>query len=180
MWMIRRDGSENACLYEHDNQEFIVHETFLGPGEDLIYTVWPYALKRMNIATREAAIVAAFNAWHIASDRLGKKILCDTNHPDTGLHLVDVCTGERRTLCLPGSSNRGSQWEKDRYALKEDWEVQARKDREQNLSWMEMKVDTVYGPQWTHPHPSFSPDERWAVYTSDASGHPQVYAVETV
>ena len=40
---------------------------------------------------------------------------------------------------------------------------------------MEMKVDTVYGPQWTHPHPSFSPDETAVVYTSDVSGHSQVY-----
>ena len=48
-------------------------------------------------------------------------------------------------------------------------------DREKALSWMEMKVDTVYGPQWTHPHPSFSPDETAVVYTSDVSGHSQVY-----
>ena len=41
---------------------------------------------------------------------------------------------------------------------------------------MEMKTDTVYGPQWTHPHPSFSPSERWVVYASDVSGRPQVYA----
>jgi Tol biopolymer transport system component len=43
---------------------------------------------------------------------------------------------------------------------------------------MEMPTDTVYGPQWTHPHPSFSPDEKLAAYTSDVSGHPQVYVVE--
>ncbi|PYV29255.1 MAG: oligogalacturonate lyase, partial [Acidobacteria bacterium] len=27
-------------------------------------------------------------------------------------------------------------------------------------------------------HPSFSPDEKLAAYTSDVSGHPQVYVVE--
>jgi Tol biopolymer transport system component len=43
---------------------------------------------------------------------------------------------------------------------------------------MEVSTDTVYGPQWTHPHPSFSPSERWIVYCSDVTGHPQVYAVE--
>ncbi len=177
MWLIHRDGSGNTCLHAHGNDEFVVHETFLGPGEDLIFTVWPYALKRMDLRTREIATIAAFNAWHIASDRRGGRVLCDTNHPDIGLQLVDVATGGRRTLCHPGSSNGGSQWKKDRYALKEDWEA-ASQDREKNLSWMEMKVDTVYGPQWTHPHPSFSPDERWVVYTSDVSGHAQVYAVE--
>jgi Tol biopolymer transport system component len=41
---------------------------------------------------------------------------------------------------------------------------------------MEAKVDTVYGPQWTHPHPSWSADERWVIYDSDVSGTTQVYA----
>lgn len=30
-------------------------------------------------------------------------------------------------------------------------------------------------PQWTHPHPQFSPDGRCVVFTSDATGIPQVY-----
>jgi hypothetical protein len=67
--------------------------------------------------------------------------------------------------------------EKSRYALEADFAA-ARQERKGTLSWMEMPTDTVYGPQWTHPHPSFSPDENLAVYTSDVSGHPQVYAVE--
>jgi oligogalacturonide lyase len=90
---------------------------------------------------------------------------------------VEVATGARRTLCYPDSSCQGSQWRKDRYALAEDWAAAAA-ERERALSWMEMKTDTVYGPQWTHPHPSFSPSERWVVYSSDVTGHPQVYAVD--
>lgn len=179
MWLIRRDGTGNTCLHEHGNDEFIVHETFLGLTGDLIFTVWHYALKRMNLTTRHITTIADFNAWHISSNRAGTKVLCDTNHPDIGLQLVDVATGERQTICYPNSSNGGSQWRKDRYALKEDFEAAAlASERERALSWMEMKVDTVYGPQWTHPHPSFSADERWVVYTSDESGYPQVYAVE--
>lgn len=178
MWMIRRDGTGNTCLYGHGNDEFIVHETFLGRhGEDLIFTVWPYALKRMRLATREVSTIAAFNAWHIASNAAGTAVLCDTVHPDIGLQLVDAATGTRRTICYPESSCQGSQWKKDRYALADDWKAAAA-DKARALSWMEMKVDTVYGPQWTHPHPSFSPSERWVVYTSDVTGHPQVYAVE--
>jgi Tol biopolymer transport system component len=33
----------------------------------------------------------------------------------------------------------------------------------------------VYGPQWTHPHPSYSPDERLVVFASDRTGTTQVY-----
>jgi oligogalacturonide lyase len=177
MWTIRRDGSANTCLYEHDNDEFLVHETFLGRGEEMIVVRWPYELRAFHLGRREFRTVAAFNAWHICSDRAGRYVLCDTVHPDRGLQLVDVVTGTQRTLCSPRSSCQGSQWHKDRYALAEDWQAAASAERQQSLSWMEMKTDTVYGPQWTHPHPSFSPTERWVVYCSDVTGYPQVYAV---
>lgn len=177
MHQVRRDGSGLECLYQHGNDEFVVHETFLGRTGDIVFTVWPRALRRMDWKTREITTIADFNAWHITPNRAGTKILCDTNHPDIGLQLVDVASGRRRTICHPRSSNGGSQWKTSRYALEADWAA-ARKDRAGSLSWMEMPTDSVYGPQWTHPHPSFSPDEKMAAYTSDVSGHPQVYVVE--
>jgi Tol biopolymer transport system component len=176
MWTINRDGTENRSLYMHDNNEFLVHETFLGSKAELIVTHWPYSLRRISLDVLEMQTIAQFNAWHIASNRDGTKVLCDTVHPDIGLRLVDVETGEHEVVCYPQSSCQGSQWTKSRYAVAEDWAAQQATDREQALSWMEMKVDTVYGPQWTHPHPSFSPDEKMVVYTSDVSGHSQVYA----
>ena len=88
------DGSGLECLYEHDNDEFVVHETFLGSTGDLVFTVWPKALKRMNWQTRRITTIAEFNAWHISPNRAGTKVLCDTNHPDVGLQLVDVATGD--------------------------------------------------------------------------------------
>lgn len=176
MWTIKRDGTENRSLYQHDNNEFLVHETFLGSQDELIVTHWPYSLRRISLETLEMQTISDFNAWHIASNRSGTKVLCDTVHPDIGLRLVDVETGEHVPICYPQSSSSGSQWKKDRYAVAEDWAAaQQAGDREKSLSWMEMKVDTVYGPQWTHPHPSFSPDETSVVYTSDVSGHSQVY-----
>lgn len=178
MHRVRRDGSGLECLYEHDNEEFVVHETFLGRSGDLAFTVWPRALKRLDWETRAITTIAQFNAWHITPNRAGTSILCDTNHPDIGLQLVDVRTGQRRTICHPRSSSAGSQWKKSRYALKEDWAAAQSGERKGALSWMEMPTDTVYGPQWTHPHPSFSPDEKLAAYTSDVSGYPQVYVVE--
>jgi oligogalacturonide lyase len=75
------------------------------------------------------------------------------------------------------SSNRGSQWTRSRYALREDFEA-ARSAAGQNLSWMETAADTVYGPQWTHPHPSFSPDETLVAFASDRTGTTQVYVAE--
>ena len=92
---------------------------------------------------------------------------------------MDVATGDRKTVCHPKSSNAGSQWLHDRYALAEEWAAAASAtEKEGSLSGMEMKHETVYGPQWTHPHPSFSATERRVSFTSDRTGHPQVYAVD--
>lgn len=173
MHRVRRDGSGLACLYEHGNDEFVVHETFLGQTGDIVFTVWPRALCRMDWTTREIHTIAEFNAWHITPNRAGSQILCDTNHPDLGMFLIDAATGSRRQVCLSASSNQGTQWKQSRYALAADF-AQARAEA---LSWMEMPIDTVYGPQWTHPHPAFSRDERWISFGSDRTGTTQVYVV---
>ncbi len=117
MHRVRRDGSGLECLYQHGNDEFIVHETFLGNSGDLVFTVWPRALCRMDWTTREIRTIVEYNAWHIAPDRLGRRILCDTNHPDEGLQIIDASTGARHQLCLSESSNQGTQWRQSRYAL---------------------------------------------------------------
>jgi hypothetical protein len=179
MFRMRRDGCGLECLYDHGNEEFVVHETFLGSSGDLVFTVWPKALKRMDWQTRRITTIAEFNAWHISPNRAGTKVLCDTNHPDIGLQLIDVASGERRTICLSKSSSQGTQWLRSRYALAEDWQAaKSAAEKGKALSWMEMATDSVYGPQWTHPHPSFSPDETMVAFASDCSGHTQVYVVE--
>ena len=177
MFRVRRDGSGMECLYRHGNDEFILHEAFLGSTGDLAFVHWPFGLRRMNWYTLEISTIADFNAWHIASNKAGSKVLCDTNHPDLGLFLIDVATGERTKICDSNASSQGSQWKKSRYALKEDFEA-ARSGAKENLSWMETPADSVYGPQWTHPHPSFSHDERHIAFASDQTGYTQVYVAE--
>jgi hypothetical protein len=178
MHRVRRDGTGLECLYQHGNEEFLVHETFLGNSGDLVFTIWPRALCRMDWTTREIRTIANYNAWHIAPDRRGERVLCDTNHPDEGLQIIDVATGARHPLCLSQSSNQGSQWRQSRYALAEDF-ARARNELSQKaLSWMEAAADTVYGPQWTHPHPSWSTDETKVAFASDRSGTAQVHVVE--
>ena len=167
---VRRDGSAMECLHQHGNDEFIVHETFLGLSGDLVFTIWPRALCRMDWTTRQIRTIVEYNAWHIAPDRRGERVLCDTNHPDEGIQIIDAATGGRRQVCLSESSNQGSQWRKSCYALAEDFA-----DARKNLSWMENSADTVYGPQWTHPHPSWSNNEKLVTFASDRTGTTQVY-----
>ena len=179
MHRVRRDGTCVECLYRHGNDEFVVHETFLGHSQDLVFSVWPFALRRFSWQTGEVSTISEFNAWHITPNRSGTRILCDTVHPDIGLQLVDVETGARTAVCQSRASSQGTQWKRSRYAVAEDWERARRKaERDRSLSWMEMAADTVYGPQWTHPHPSFSRDETMVVFASDMSGCTQVYVAE--
>ncbi len=186
MFRVRRDGSGLECLLQHDNETFVVHETFLGDTGHLLFTVWPGLLCRMPWeGVRQWSTIAQFNAWHIAPDRAGRRILCDTNHPDEGIFLVNVFTGERELICLSLATNQGSQWTQSRYALAEDFararqaqQAQCPVPQKEVLSWMEVATDTVYGPQWTHPHPSFSPDERFIAFASDRDGITQVYVAD--
>jgi oligogalacturonide lyase len=170
MHRVRRDGSGMECLYQHGNDEFIVHETFLGSTGDIVFTVWPRALRRMDWTTREVRTVVDYNAWHIAPDRRGARVLCDTNHPDEGIQIINVGSGARRVVCLSESSNQGTQWRKSCYAVAGDFS-----DARKNLSWMENAGDTVYGPQYTHPHPSWSFEEDQIAFASDRTGVTQVY-----
>jgi hypothetical protein len=177
MHRVRRDGAGMECLYQHDNDEFVVHETFLGATGDLVYTVWPRRLCRMDWTTREIRTIVAHNCWHISPNATGTQVLFDTNHPDRGIQIVDVQTGAIRDVCLSQASNGGSQWKTSRYALAADFEA-ARSAAQKHLSWMEAGTDTVYGPQYTHPHPSWSRDERHIAFASDRTGHSQVYIAE--
>src|SRR4028119_2194026 len=98
------------CLLEHGNDEFIVHETFLGHTGDIVFTVWPKKLSRLGWEDKHVSDIAQFNAWHIAPNRAGTQVLCDTNHPDRGLHLIDVETGMPKLVGLSEATNEGTQW----------------------------------------------------------------------
>ena len=171
MYRVRRDGTGLECLYTNDGSEWITHETFLGSTGDIVFVHWPKALYRMDWSSRAISSVSDSIVWHISPNRVGTRVLCDTMHPDEGVFEIDVATGARRRVCLTGSSNSGSQWAMQHPA---DWKV----DAKSALSWLEVPTDTIYGPQYTHPHPCYSPGEDMVTFTSDRSGHPQIYVAE--
>lgn len=171
MYRVRRDGTGLECLYANDSSQWITHETFLGATGDLVFVHWPNCLYRMDWTSRSITPVTGYSVWHVSPNRDGTHVLCDTNHPDEGIFEIEVATGTRRRICMPGSSNGGSQWAKDTPA---NWKVGAKTA----LSWLEVPNDSIYGPQWTHPHPCYSPDERFVTFTSDRSGAAQVYVAE--
>ena len=171
MYRVRRDGTGMECLYTHDGSQWITHETFLGTTGDLVFVHWPKRLYRMDWTTRAISPITDYSVWHISPNRAGAKVLCDTNHPDEGIFQIDVATGRRSRVCLSESGNGGTQWTQPTPA---SWKV----DAKSTLSWLEVPTDSIYGPQWTHPHPCYSPDEKLVTYTSNQTGFAQVYVAE--
>lgn len=162
MWVIQRDGTGNRLVYQRDvsKKEWIVHETWRPGTRELVVTNWPHGVIGVNIDTGTVRRVCAFNAWHPAINRQGTLMCADTTFPDRGLILFNPCdsAGAPRLLCASKSSNEGAHWNTD-HCPYDDGPVK------------------VYAPQHTHPHPSFSPDGRRVVFTSDCSGYSEVYEV---
>jgi oligogalacturonide lyase len=121
---------------------------------------WPHGIRCVGADTGEVRRVTSFNAWHAACNRAGTLMVADTNAPDVGLQLFDPRdgVGAPAPLCHPEASNMGDHWH--------------------GPFPYEHGMIPRNNPQHTHPHPSFSPDGRYVVFTSDRTGHAQVYEVE--
>jgi oligogalacturonide lyase len=163
IWVMKRDGGENRLAYRRNTEakEWVVHETWRPGSMEILTTVWPHGMIGIDVESGAVRKVCSFNAWHPMIDRTGTRMVADTNFPDRGLVLFDPLdgTGEPAPLCLSESSNEGAHWNTD-HCPYDDGPVK------------------VYAPQHTHPHPNFSPDGKFVVFTSDKSGFAQVYEVE--
>jgi len=162
IWVVKRDGTGNRLAFRRDEKkkQWIVHETWLPGTREILTTDWPHGMIGVNVDTGAVRKVTSFPAWHPMVNRTGSLMVADTTYPDIGLHLFDPRNGigAPRPLCESGSSNAGEHWNTD-HCPYDDGPVR------------------VYAPQHTHPHPAFSPDSKHVVFTSDRTGHAQVYVV---
>ncbi|MCZ6632880.1 MAG: hypothetical protein O7G87_05700 [bacterium] len=172
LWTVRRDGREDRCFYANRLDEWFVHETFLGKSDRVIVVCWHQGLYEVGLQTGDIREIVGFSSWHIASNSDGSQIVCDTHLPDQGLCLVDPQSGEYAPLCYPNATNQGFQWGEPS-PLQADGEAPGWATMTENVS-----AESAYGPQWSHPHPAFSPDDRMVSFTSDVTGYSQVYVVE--
>ena len=172
LWTVRIDGSEDRCIHANPRDEWFVHETYLGCTDRIAVVNWHRGIREVNLRSGAIRTIRDFSAWHIASNSDGSRIVCDTHLPDIGLCLVDPNTGDYRPLCLSRATSQGKQWSQP-LPLSADGDAPGWATMTEQVT-----AESAYGPQWTHPHPSFSPDDRWVSFTSDHTGHPQVYVVE--
>jgi oligogalacturonide lyase len=160
VWVIRRDGSGNRRLYQRAPGEWITHESWIPGTRELAITDWPNGVRAIHADSGAQRQVCRFNAWHPIADRTGTRMVADTNFPDIGLQLFDARDGVGKpvTLAYPEASSMGAHWA--------------------GPFPYELGPIEVYAPQHTHPHPVFSPDGRYVLYTSDRSGHAQLYELD--
>ena len=150
----RRLYARNAAA-----RQWITHESWLPGRRELCLVDWPHGLLAVHADTGEVRRVADFNAWHAIANDQGTMMAADTNFPDTGLWLLDPREehAQPRLLCCPHASCMGEHWAHpfpyDHGPIR------------------------VNAPQHTHPHPRFAPDGRSVIFTSDRTGHAQVYEI---
>ena len=159
VWVINRDGSHNRRLYARQPEEWITHEAWIPGSRELAFVDWPKGIRAIHVDTGAERRVTTFNAWHAICNRAGTLMVADTNFPDIGLQLFDPRDGigHPTPLCYPEASSVGEHWNGP-------------------FPYADGPIK-VYAPQHTHPHPSFSPDDRYVVYTSDKTGTAQIYEV---
>ena len=158
LWLVNRDGSANRRLWQREHKlQWLTHESWLRGRRELAFVDWPHGMRAVNVATGMVRWITRFPAWHAHPDTTGSWMVCDTKFPDTGVHRFNVGEDRADKLCEPKSSSVGEHWGGP-FPYNDG-------PRE------------VYAPQHTHPHPRPSPDGKRVLYTSDASGHAQLYEV---
>jgi oligogalacturonide lyase len=167
--VVRRDGSGHRLAYQRDlaRKEWVVHEMWMpraavGGRNEIVAVVWPHGMIGIDIESGAVRRVTGFPAWHPMVRRDGRSCVTDTKNPDHGLFTFDPSLGPDAAvtpLAESLSSNAGDHWNGD-HCPYDDGPV------------------SVYAPQHTHPHPSFSRDGSRVVFTSDRTGVAQLYEVE--
>jgi oligogalacturonide lyase len=159
VWVIRRDGTGNRRLYQRPPGAWITHESWIPGRRELAFVDWPNGVGAVSLDHGSVRTVASFNAWHTVSNADGTAMVADTNFPDIGLQLFDPGKGEGHPvpLCHPDASSIGAHWN--------------------GPFPYDHGPISVYAPQHTHPHPTFSHDGRHVAFTSDRSGFAQVHEV---
>ena len=160
VWVTDRSGQRNRRLYARENRmQWITHEVWLPGQKAVAFVDWPHGT-RLVALDGSVQWITRFPAWHAAPDDAGERFVCDTNFPDRGLHLYRVADGPQAAaefLCASEASSEGAHWGGPFPYNDGPVAVEAR--------------------QHTHPHPRFAPDGGSVIFTSDRTGHAQIYEV---
>lgn len=155
MWLINEDGSNLRKVRQHAPGESFTHEFWVPDGSALYYVAhkendpqrYLFSADPHSLDNRQ--LMAIPPCSHLMSNFDGSLIVGDGAPHNTG----DI------------SLNDPFIWVFDIAAGTQKAVCQ------HNTSWKVLDGDR----QVTHPHPSFSPDNKWVLYTSDEEGMPALY-----
>ncbi|WP_039057288.1 oligogalacturonate lyase family protein [Enterobacter sp. Bisph1] len=155
MWLINEDGSNLRKVRQHQPGESFTHEFWVPDGSALYYVAhqendpcrYLYSADPVTLENRQ--LMAIPPCSHLMSNQDGSLIVGDGAPHHTGE--IDL--------------NDPFIWVFDIKSGEQNAICQ------HNSSWKVLEGDR----QVTHPHPSFSPDNQWVLYTSDAEGMPALY-----
>ncbi len=161
MWFVNEDGSDVRKVKEHAEGESCTHEFWVPDGSAMIYVSYlkghqGRTIYRINPVTLENEALMPMPACsHLMSNDDGTLLVGDGS--DTPVDIKD---------------SAGYQIENDPYLYLFDVAAKTcTRIAAHNTSWDVLENSR----QVTHPHPSFTPDNKQVLYSSDCDGKPALY-----
>jgi oligogalacturonide lyase len=157
VWITDRAGNTRRIYERTDRMQWVTHESFIPGRREVAFVDWPRGMKAISLTDGAVRTIGDFPAWHAACDPNGETFICDTNFPDRGIHRFNAAANGAKPelICLSQASSQGAHWAHP-------------------FPYNDGPV-AVDAAQHTHPHPRFSPDGSRIVFTSDRTGHAQIY-----
>lgn len=158
MWLINQDGSNLRKVRQHDAGESFTHEFWVPDGSALYYVAHKendpqrYLFSADPATLENRQLMAIPPCSHLMSNHDGSLIVGDGAPHNTG----DISLNDPFIWVF--DIKNGTQ----------------KAICQHNTSWKVLDGDR----QVTHPHPSFSPDNKWVLYTSDEEGMPALYLAQ--
>jgi len=164
MWFVDEDGKNVRKVKEHEEGESCTHEFFVPDGSKMLYVSYKkgsterWICAADPITLKNEAILTMPACSHLYSNYDGSLAVgdgCDTppDVADTAAHAHE----NDPFLYLFDLKNK-----------------QTKKICEHRTSWKVYREDR----QVTHPHPSFTPDDKRVLFTSDFEGEPALYLAD--
>lgn len=155
MWLINQDGSNLRCVRQQQPGESFTHEFWVPDGSALYYVAhqennahrYLYSADPVTLENRQLMEIPPCS--HLMSNHDGSLVVGDGAPHNTG----DISLNDPFIWVFDLQTG-------DKKAI-----------CQHNSSWKVLDGDR----QVTHPHPSFSPDGEWVLYTSDVEGMPALY-----
>ena len=164
MWFIDEDGRNMRCGKAHEAGESCTHEFWVPDGSQMIYVSyfkghterWICTLDPATLTSRKLTVMPPCS--HLMSNADGTLIVGDGS-------------GSPADVADAG----GHEIKTDPYLHLFDLKAgTTRQVARHDSSWRVYKGNR----QVTHPHPSFTPDQRQVLFSADAQGEPALYLAD--